>query len=635
MVFVHILLLVIAESSTCRSRLVSEGQSLIDLIFDPFSMSQLQQDTLNQIQHSGKTINDLGHWHSCTNLKDSHYLIVDFKLSMVQTKVGICVPVQCTPEDLTEFIGNVSMYLPHYLKSATLNTFTRIYKPLNTKCGTGCYLSWLAIFCLVTAVAFGSYFGSKQKSERIDEDQNLTRMQELLACFSIYDNFSSLFYRKFQDSTSIFDGIRALSLLWIISVHVEIARFLDVIVDLNDISEFLKTFLASFIPQATYSVDAFFWLSGFLLGFLILDEANKRGGKIRWGGVFVTRIIRLLPMYMFILIFINFIIPSWATGPKWDQVETYIKTDCDKYWWTNLLFVNNHIPWYTGNDCVGQSWYMAADIQMLILSMPIISLYVYSHKSGWIAIITLLITSVTYRLIVSSHYHIYMTILNKFSDTDNFRKIHTSTISNLSPYLIGIICGFVLNHSKKTKSSDTIILKIDSFFANKTKSFISFTLGFGIFIALVCIPYRAWSDVEGGYMGYPIWFQVIFVGFQNFNASLAFCLMFLPLLYEMIPWVGKFLALKIWIPLARASFSIYIIHIAIIRVFIAAERNASEFTEYRILTDYALFAPVSVVTGMALYVIIENPIAKALKILMTSRRAVGVKSLITELKSIP
>ena len=111
--------------------------------------------------------------------------------------------------------------------------------------------------------------------------------------------------------------------------------------------------------------------------------------------------------------------------------------------------------------------------------------------------------------------------------------------------------------------------------------------------------------------------------------------MFLPLLYEMIPWVGKFLALKIWIPLARASFSIYIIHIAIIRVFIAAERNASEFTEYRILTDYALFAPVSVVTGMALYVIIENPIAKALKILMTSRRAVGVKSLITELKSIP
>jgi peptidoglycan/LPS O-acetylase OafA/YrhL len=496
-------------------------------------------------------------------------------------------------------------------------------------------LSWFALLFIVFAVVFGSYFGLKQKAERIDEEKNLTKMQEVLACFSIFENFNSLFYRKFQDSTSIFDGIRALSLLWIISAHVELARFLDVIVDLNDISEFFKTFLASFIPQATYSVDAFFWLSGFLLGFLILDEANKRGGKIRWGGVFVTRIMRLLPMYIFILVFINFIIPSWTTGPKWDQVETYINTDCDKYWWTNLLFVNNHIPWYTGNDCVGQSWYMAADLQMLILSMPIISLYVYSHKSGWIVINSLIFISILYRLIVSYHYHVYITILNKFSDTNNFRKIHTSTISNLSPYLIGIICGFVLNHARKTKSSDTIILKIDSFFANKTKSLISFAVGFVIFIALVCIPYKAWSDIEGGYMGYPAWFQVMFIGFQNFNASVAFCLMFLPLLYEMVPLVSELLASKIWIPLAKASFSIYIIHIAVIRVFIAAERNASEFTEYRIVTDYLLFAPVSVVAGMALYVIIENPVARALKVLMTTRRVVGVKSLITELKSIP
>jgi len=53
------------------------------------------------------------------------------------------------------------------------------------------------------------------------------------------------------------------------------------------------------ITSATYSVDIFFWLSGFLGTYLLLVEMKKKKGKSKpFVFVILHRILRLWPMYI-------------------------------------------------------------------------------------------------------------------------------------------------------------------------------------------------------------------------------------------------------------------------------------------------------------------------------------------------
>ena len=51
---------------------------------------------------------------------------------------------------------------------------------------------------------------------------------------------------------------------------------------------------------------------------------------------------RLTPTYMFVLLFFHKMTGFLGEGPFWYGVQT--ETQCSKYWWTNLLYINNFYP---------------------------------------------------------------------------------------------------------------------------------------------------------------------------------------------------------------------------------------------------------------------------------------------------
>ena len=66
---------------------------------------------------------------------------------------------------------------------------------------------------------------------------------------------------------------------------------------------------------------------------------------------------------MFVLLFFDKMTPFLGEGPLWYGMQA--ENPCDKYWWTNLLYINNFYPTTMNNSvrlvdklCILQYYYL-------------------------------------------------------------------------------------------------------------------------------------------------------------------------------------------------------------------------------------------------------------------------------------
>ena len=79
--------------------------------------------------------------------------------------------------------------------------------------------------------------------------------------------------------------------------------------------------------------------------------------------------IRLTPVYATILAFLAKIGPHVGIGPNWDSIRRISKCIREN-WWKHLLYVNNFHPYSISSPdyAFGESWYLACDMQMFLIS---------------------------------------------------------------------------------------------------------------------------------------------------------------------------------------------------------------------------------------------------------------------------
>lgn len=612
--FLVLSILQIALSNKCQSVLSQEGQSLIQLLVGDHMNAGTQSKALGHISNSGKEINDFGHYDACQDQKGSHYLLIDIKVFALPTKLGVCVPKECSKHDLKELLEN-SRNLNNHNLGASSGYKISIHEPKTLEMEIGGYLTFTGVSLLLILTAYSTYVTRKQKD--LPGSGRPTRASALLQCFSFTNNWAGLFNRPVQDSTIIFDGVRAITTLWIVYGHVYLLRLLDVIKNLDEVPKHYENPFSAIGYTPYIGVDTFFWLSGFLFGYLIVQENEKARGRIKWGLSIVSRILRILPLYMFILIFINFGISTWASGPKSYHIKDHAQGDCPEYWWTNILFINNYVPDFTGNNCIGQSWYLAVDMQSYLVCVVLMIIYFRAKKIYfWVIVGLILIASTVYRLVIADHYDVYMALLSSHTSEKDYNRIHTNGLSRIPPYLVGILSGLVFNFKKFGKTSDPFVKFFNQIFNSQVKSIISFVLGFALFNFLIWIPVSSWSDNENDYVGYSRGFNIFYMGCYGILSSISFSCMFLPMLYEAIPIIPDFLAWTFWVPFARASFCIYFVHIAVIRVFLANERLPYIYSFYSLIVDFMYMGLVSTFIGFLVYTLVEAPLGSLLKLLL-------------------
>ena len=249
------------------------------------------------------------------------------------------------------------------------------------------------------------------------------------------------------------NGIRALSMLWIILGHTfqsfqgamgfgmgqsdQLFAALDVRPRLS----------AQMVTGAQLGVDTFFFLSGFLAAYIGLKKlrGNRAPGWKVWAGYMWERWIRLTPTYLFILAFYINVVPFLAAGPDGNSSEdVYVGPGgpphhgphhtpelhagglrrlqpggggghgggdhgggdhgggdddgfedlCSDFWWTNILYVSNIIPFSGDNGQFGQyangnlgcmdwSWYLSVDYQLHLLMPGLLLLFQRSPSAAY------------------------------------------------------------------------------------------------------------------------------------------------------------------------------------------------------------------------------------------------------------
>ncbi|GFQ81274.1 nose resistant to fluoxetine protein 6 [Trichonephila clavata] len=99
------------------------------------------------------------------------------------------------------------------------------------------------------------------------------------------------------------------------------------------------------VTQGTFSVDSFF-------------------------------LIRLTPVYMLLIAFNTLVFKYTGSGPFWGD-DSDIGA-CKRYWWWNLLYINNFLP--LESMCITWTWYLADDMQFFLGGIILLSILRRSRR---------------------------------------------------------------------------------------------------------------------------------------------------------------------------------------------------------------------------------------------------------------
>jgi len=299
--------------------------------------------------------------------------------------IGLCIPSPCA--DVIEGILPQNEYLSRILIpgidssfvkngngtnwTALIKDFTIVPKRVDISAGGAVLIAFMALLAVL------SVLGSVVSAGGVPGCCKTNYKSPVLQCFSLTENLSTLcaLEQRFP-KTAALEGMRVLSMQWVIIGHTLLILIENNVDNPNHMLQSVVTkFAYQPLVNATVSVDTFFVISGFLLAYVSMRKLRKMAAKnpsasTYVGAIFlftIHRWLRLVPVLGVVMLASAELVQSVGNGPLWTGAA--VGHFCREYWWTNLLFINNLYPSELSDECVGQSWYLANDMQFFILGV--------------------------------------------------------------------------------------------------------------------------------------------------------------------------------------------------------------------------------------------------------------------------
>ena len=438
---------------------------------------------------------------------------------------------------------------------------------------------------------------------------NSSLVLDIFLAFSLYKTIPTIFgTTQPPNAIRCINGIRVLSMFWVIMAHTHVWLFQFHAVDNANtvVNELAPRFSYQVILNGFFSVDSFFFLSGLLVSYLTLRQMERRRKKGYKFGTFpfltyyVHRILRLTPAYAFVLFFFWSIGPYLGNGPYWNGVIMNINSTCPKYWWTNLLYINNFYPKFA-EQCVAWTWYLANDMQFYVVS-PLLLIPLFFL---WPLGIALLCVGLFFSLVATGAlvgaYNLPLNAFVSFKYT-NFDGIDFNDVyygkpyCRISPYLVGLFLGFVIYKGIKIPVKSRFV-KVLIYGSMIIASFaITFSVIYGI---------------------YPIWNghipsvteNVIYLTFSRFAWGVALALLVFACHNRYGGWIDTVLSWGFWVPLSRLTFLAYLVHPIVLFSVIGSLRGPLHFTDVTVAVYMIASVVLSYATAALFAVVVEFPLS--------------------------
>ncbi|CAL1287085.1 unnamed protein product [Larinioides sclopetarius] len=447
-------------------------------------------------------------------------------------------------------------------------------------------------------------YGSLITSSGTQKKTNRSIMKRILLCFSAVENGERILNANVSEGQLLsVHGIRFLSLTWVIIGHTYVTS-INIIGNRIDVLKELDSLPFQVLLQAPFSVDSFFMLSGFLLAYLFLKEADRKNGRISWLYFYVHRFWRLTPAYMVVVFFYIFVFKYMGSGPFWED------NHCDAYhgsWWKYLLYINNFIPIH--QMCVGWSWYLANDMQFYIISpLFLYPLWRWPRVGFGILASILLGTWITTGVLSYKFDLIPMFVgAAKTKDFDAYSKrmwdsfdlIYDKPYCRIAPYIIGVILGYML------------------YKLNNKKNFMNWwqqTLGWTI---------AAFCSLSVVFGLYHVEMSRVTSLFYNALCRSSFTIGLAWVIFACETghggFITKFLSWKLFIPLSRLTYCTYLVHPILIHAYYQAYPTAFYFTELLMVTNFMGFLIMSYIIAFMFSLTFESPLMNLEKLIVKSK----------------
>ncbi|CAG5042180.1 unnamed protein product [Parnassius apollo] len=483
-----------------------------------------------------------------------------------------------------------------------------------------------------------------------EESKHLRRSRsgvwsEILLSFSILSNGRAILstHRPSDGALTCLHGMRFMSVIWVIMVHTYMTVFY--IADnktMRVVTE--RNFLYQSVGNASYCVDTFFFISGLLVTVLFLRSEDKaaerriakekkklnvdinkntngftnsalsvsvisqqsfyedlsempktsvysKGEVFRMIKSFFVmlcyRVVRLTPAYAFV-IGLSEVALRYTHDRTVFEPGIFDHITCDRYWWRNLLYINNLFP--KTEMCMVWSWYMANDTQFYVVGITLLLISVKHIKFAVISLLMLLASSWATTIYVSVSHQYKVRIQEPF---EMFDQLYDKPWSRIGPYLVGMIVGWYLH---KTKCQ----VKIPYWLVTVAWP-----------CSLVLIASLIFGMVDGYFEIWPTAFYVS-IGHTAWGVALAWIAISCCCGYGGL--INSALSYRGLLPLSRLTYCAYLVHPTIMIYTSFLMDGPLHLQNSIVLTIYAGYAVMAFLASFAISLAFEAPAVRLLKI---------------------
>ncbi|XP_043217996.1 nose resistant to fluoxetine protein 6-like [Amphibalanus amphitrite] len=435
----------------------------------------------------------------------------------------------------------------------------------------------------------------------------LANWQRVLVAFSLYTNTKKLLDTSTSKGTlRCIHGIRFFSMTWVLLGHAA-SQITSYDQNFFVALDWFKTVAFQVIDNATLSVDTFYLLSGVVLAYSFCGAYEKRR-KFNVFMFYLHRYLRLTPP-MAIMVAINAtIFVYFGSGPLWPRMVEPQQDICQKDWWRNLLYIQNFTP--IEEECLAQTWYLATDMQMFLVSPVILLPLVWKPLWGalWLGFLTVAFLSL--RIAIWSTKNLPPTLFSfNVPDVEAAEEMVTQYAypwMRCTVWLTGIGLGYLLHRLRGRQITLKPWLWLSGWVA-------AFAIGISVIFGMIGyqMPWQEFSKavaVSYGGLNRTAWGVavgwVIFACVTGYGGP-----------------INTFLSYPGFIPLSRLTYAGYLIHINVLTLVDGSVKSTVYVDSYRFTYHLLAHVVVSFAAAMLLSLTFEVPFINLEKIMFEPKKS--------------